>query len=74
MSFYLSPCVAFPHSTLEQKQCFLRLRVWELQMYYEWNEVRFRRQYFIKFASAWIVAITLAFLPVWWLVQETTFP
>jgi hypothetical protein len=43
-------------------------------MYYERNEVRFRRQYFIKFASAWIVAITLAFLPVWWLVQETTFP
>ena len=74
MSLYLSPCVAFPHSTLEQKQCFLRLRVWELQMYYERNEVRFRRQYFIKFASAWIVAITLAFLPVWWLVQEATFP
>jgi hypothetical protein len=43
-------------------------------MYYEWNEIRFRRQYLIKFVSVWAVAITLAFLPVWWLVQEATFP
>jgi len=43
-------------------------------MYYEWNEIRFRRQYLIKFVSVWAVAITLAFLPVWWLVQESTFP
>jgi hypothetical protein len=43
-------------------------------MYYEWNELRFRRQYLIKFVSAWAIAIIVAFLPVWWLVQEATFP
>lgn len=42
-------------------------------MYYEWNEAKARRLYLIKFASAWLAAISLAFLPVWWLVQETTF-
>jgi len=42
-------------------------------MYYEWNEAKARRLYLIKFASVWLAAISLAFLPVWWLVQETTF-
>lgn len=42
-------------------------------MYYEWDEAKARRQYLIKFASVWLGAIALAFLPVWWLVQETTF-
>lgn len=45
----------------------------ELAMYYEWNEAKARRQYLIKFATVWLAAIALAFLPVWWLVQETTF-
>lgn len=42
-------------------------------MYCEWDEVKERRHYLIKFTSVWLAAIALAFLPVWWLVQETTF-
>ncbi len=42
-----------------------------MHMYYEWSEAKARRQYLIKFASVWLVAIALACLPVWWLVQET---
>jgi len=42
-------------------------------MYYEWDEARARKRYLIKFASAWLVAIAMGILPVWWLVLETTF-
>ncbi len=42
-------------------------------MYYAWNEAKTQKQYLIKFAAVWLVAIALGFLPVWWLVQETTF-
>jgi hypothetical protein len=42
-------------------------------VYYGWDETKERRQYLIKFASVWLAAIALAFVPVWWLVQETTF-
>ena len=42
-------------------------------MHYEWSEAKARRQYLIKFASVWLAAIALGLLPVWWLVQETTF-
>ncbi len=41
-------------------------------MYQEWDEARERRQYLLKFATVWIAAVALAFLPIWWIVQETT--
>jgi len=42
-------------------------------MLFALDETKARLQYLVKFASVWLVAIALAFLPVWWLVQETTF-
>jgi hypothetical protein len=42
-------------------------------MYYEWNDRKANRQYIIKFVTVWLAAIAVAVLPVWWLVQETTF-
>ena len=42
-----------------------------MHIYYEWSEAKAGRQYLIKFASVWLVAIALACLPVWWLVPET---
>lgn len=42
-------------------------------MFYEWDERKANRQFLVKFAAVWLCAIAMAMLPVWWLVQETTF-
>jgi hypothetical protein len=33
--------------------------------YYEWDAAKARRDYFIKFAVAWLAAIVVASVPVW---------
>ena len=34
-------------------------------MYYEWDPVRARRMFMLKFAVAWLAAIVVSAAPIW---------